>query len=66
MARGGKRPGAGRPRKPLSVRIEEGLDKVSHRKPQVLSFPDESQDSDTFDIGNQRNQTRLYRPSSKW
>jgi hypothetical protein len=41
MPSGGKRPGAGRPRKPLSVRIEEGVDKISHRKPKVLAFPDE-------------------------
>ena len=41
MPSGGKRPGAGRPRKSLAKRIEEGIDAVSHRKPQVLSFPDD-------------------------
>jgi hypothetical protein len=46
MPSGGKRPGAGRPRKPLSVRIDEGVDGVSHRKPKVLEFPE-----------NQNNQT---------
>ena len=45
MPSGGKRPGAGRPRKPLSARIEEGVDKVSHRKPQVLDFPPENQNN---------------------
>ena len=44
MPSGGKRPGAGRPRKPLSVRIDEGVDAVSHRKPKVLDFP-ENQDN---------------------
>ena len=43
MPSGGKRPGAGRPRKPLSARIDEGLDGVSHRKPKVLDFPPENQ-----------------------
>jgi len=43
MPSGGKRPGAGRPRKPLSVRVDEGVDKVSHRKPQVLDFPPDNQ-----------------------
>ena len=43
MPRGGKRPGAGRPRKPLAARIEERVDAVSHRKPQVLGFPLENQ-----------------------
>ena len=40
MPRGGARSGAGRPRKPLSARIDEGIDTVSHKKPMVLSFPD--------------------------
>lgn len=40
MPRGGARAGAGRPRKPLSARIDEGIDTVSHKKPMVLSFPD--------------------------
>ena len=42
MPSGGKRPGAGRPRKPLTSRIEEGVDKVSHKKPKVLEFPSEN------------------------
>jgi hypothetical protein len=42
MPSGGKRPGAGRPRKPLAARIEEGVGAVSHRKPRVLTFPDNS------------------------
>ena len=45
MPSGGKRPGAGRPRKALAVRLEEGLDAVSHRKPKVLDFPDENQNN---------------------
>jgi len=45
MPSGGKRPGAGRPRKPLSVRIGEDLDTVSHRKPKVLDFPPENQNN---------------------
>ena len=45
MPSGGKRPGAGRPRKPLSTRIGEGVDKVSHRKPKVIDFPPENQNS---------------------
>jgi len=45
MPSGGKRPGAGRPRKPLASRIDEGVDKVSHRKPQVVEFPPENQKS---------------------
>jgi len=40
MPSGGKRPGAGRPRKPLSVRIEEGIGEVRHAKPQVIEFPE--------------------------
>ena len=43
MPRGGARPGAGRPRKPLNSRISEGVDAVSHRKPKVIEFPDEIQ-----------------------
>ncbi|MGL4791256.1 MAG: hypothetical protein ACRCW1_07590, partial [Anaerotignaceae bacterium] len=42
MPSGGKRTGAGRPRKPLSVRIEEGIGVVKHSKPKVLDFPDEN------------------------
>jgi len=37
---GGKRPGAGRPRKPLATRLDEGIGVVSHKKPRVLEFPD--------------------------
>ena len=51
MPSGGKRPGAGRPRKPLTTRIEEGIGTVSHRKPQVLEFPEKNQNSK-----NQNNQ----------
>ena len=40
MPSGGKRPGAGRPRKPLVARLEEGIGAVSHKKPQVLEFPE--------------------------
>jgi hypothetical protein len=45
MPSGGKRPGAGRPRKPLTARLEEGIGTVSHKKPQVLAFPDENQNN---------------------
>ena len=45
MPSGGKRAGAGRPRKALSARIEEGVDAVSHRKPKVLDFPPENQNN---------------------
>ena len=45
MPSGGKRPGAGRPRKPLAAKIEEGIGVVSHKKPKVLSYPDENQNS---------------------
>jgi len=40
MPSGGKRPGAGRPRKPLTTKIKEGIGVVSHKKPKVLDFPD--------------------------
>jgi len=40
MPRGGNRTGAGRPRKALSKRLEEGIGKVSHRNPKVLAFPE--------------------------
>jgi len=58
MPSGGKRPGAGRPRKPLSTRIEEGVDKVSHRKPQVIEFPPENQNNQ-----NSKNQKSKPVPS---
>ena len=45
MPSGGKRPGAGRPRKALSARVEEGIDKVSHRKPKIIALPPENQNS---------------------
>ena len=40
MPRGGARTGAGRPRKPLTARIDEGIGEVKHSKPQVLEFPE--------------------------
>jgi hypothetical protein len=40
---GGRRPGAGRPRKALTARIEEGIGKVSHAPPKVLEFPPETE-----------------------
>ncbi|GHV17844.1 hypothetical protein FACS18949_14860 [Clostridia bacterium] len=40
MPSGGKRPGAGRPRKPLVSRLQEGIGAVSHKKPKVLEFPE--------------------------
>jgi len=57
MPSGGKRPGAGRPRKALSARIEEGVDAVSHRKPQVLDFPPDNQNQKSNEKSkNQNNQ----------
>ena len=56
MPSGGKRPGAGRPRKALSARVKEGIDKVSHRKPKVLNFPDENQ-SDKSKINQKKSKT---------
>ena len=43
MPSGGKRPGAGRPRKPLSVRLDEGVDGVSHKIPKIIEFPENNQ-----------------------
>ena len=43
MPSGGKRPGAGRPRKSLSARIDEGIGVVKHSKPRVLDYPPENQ-----------------------
>ncbi|GHV18006.1 hypothetical protein FACS189425_05580 [Clostridia bacterium] len=40
MPSGGKRPGAGRPRKPLVSRLQECIGAVSHKKPKVLEFPE--------------------------
>jgi len=45
MPSGGKRPGAGRPRKALTTRLEEGIGAVKHSKPKVLEYPDEIQKS---------------------
>jgi hypothetical protein len=45
MPSGGKRPGAGRPRKALTARIDEGIGTVKHSKPKVLDFPPENQNN---------------------
>jgi len=55
MPSGGKRQGAGRPRKPLTARIEEGGDKVSHRKPKVLDFPPENQNNQKIQKSKNQN-----------
>jgi hypothetical protein len=55
---GGKRPGAGRPRKALSARIDEGIGKVKHSKPKVLEFPPENSN-------NQNNQNADKNQKSK-
>ena len=57
MPSGGKRLGAGRPRKPLSARIDEGVDKVSHRKPKVIDFPPENQNNQKSKIQKNQNAT---------
>jgi len=55
MPSGGKRPGAGRPRKALSARIEEGIDAISHRKPQVLDFPPDNQNQKSNEKSKNQN-----------
>lgn len=59
MPSGGKRPGAGRPRKPLSVRIDEGVDGVSHARPKVVEFPEAPPET------AQNNQNSKSKPKSK-
>ena len=59
---GGKRAGAGRPRKALSARIEEGVDAVSHRKPKVLDFPPENQNNQNIQKSKNQN-SKLALPS---
>jgi hypothetical protein len=41
MAAGDKRSGAGRPKKPLSARLAEGIGEVRHETPKVIEFPPE-------------------------
>ena len=45
MPSGGARAGAGRPRKSLSSRIDEGIGKVKHSKPKVLDYPPKNQNN---------------------
>jgi hypothetical protein len=56
MPSGGKRPGAGRPRKPLTTRIEEGLDVTSHKPPRVLDYPEQSNNQNA---GNQKSKAAV-------
>jgi hypothetical protein len=49
MPSGGKRPGAGRPRKALTARIEEGLEVTSHKPPRVLDYPEKSKNQTAGD-----------------
>ena len=63
MPSGGKRAGAGRPRKPLTARIDEGVDAVSHRKPKVLDFPPDNQNNQKTAENGRENQ--LSRPENQ-
>jgi hypothetical protein len=47
MPSGGKRPGAGRPRKALAARVEEGLGVTSHKPPRVLDYPEKSKNQNS-------------------
>ncbi|GHU87553.1 hypothetical protein FACS1894202_02050 [Clostridia bacterium] len=58
MPSGGKRPGAGRPRKPLVSRLQEGIGAVSHKKPKVLEFPEKIKNK------NQNNQKLIKKSKS--
>jgi hypothetical protein len=63
VPRGGKRTGAGRPKKALSVRVDEGIDAVSHRKPKVLKFPPETKNNQSGEENTQNNQTERDSPA---
>lgn len=59
MPSGGKRSGAGRPRKPLVDRIDEGVDKVSHRKPKVMEFPENQNNQNNQNSKNQKSKSNI-------
>jgi hypothetical protein len=54
MPSGGKRPGAGRPRKALTARIDEGIGVVKHSKPKVLGYPENPGDEEIKISKNQK------------
>ena len=78
MGRGGARPGAGRPRKPLTARLEEGVGVVSHKNPKVLEFPENSKKSKKHTLptflemaskeggGDLPSATEIYRQTLDW
>lgn len=60
---GGRRPGAGRPRKALTARIEEGIGTVKHSKPKVLEYPPEikkSNNQSTKESNNQKSKLPTF------